>query len=115
MMEKKNNGPAKYTKESLQQEQRRLRLIIQQQEADLRGRVQKIPGELLYAGVDSVLPAVLTGKISNKILTISKNFVNKSIVKKANGNTSRLVTVAKQAGIFTLLKFGYNMLMKKKS
>jgi hypothetical protein len=103
-----------HTKENLQQEQRRLKGIIKQQEADLRQRVQKLPGELLYAGVDSVLPAVLTGTISNKILTAGKNFVNKSVIKKASGNTSRLVTAAKQAGVFTLLKIAYNAFIKKK-
>lgn len=106
--------PIIHTKESLQQEQRRLKLIIRQQEADLRQRVQKLPGEVLYAGVDAILPAALTGKISDKILTAGKNFVNKSLVKKASGNTSRLVTAAKQAGIFTLLKIGYNVFIKKK-
>ena len=81
-MKKSRSEPVIYTKESLQQEQRRLKLIIKQQEADLRQRVQKLPGEVLYAGVDAVLPAVLTGKISNKILTAGKNFVNKTIIKK---------------------------------
>ena len=111
---KKSSEPVIYTKESLQQEQRRLQLIIKQQEADLRQRVQKLPGELLYAGVDAVLPAALTGKISDKILNAGKNFINKSIVKKTSGNTSRLVMAAKQAGIFTLLKIGYNVFIKKK-
>jgi len=113
-MKKSRSEPVIYTKESLQQEQRRLKLIIRQQEADLRQRVQKLPGEVLYAGVDAVLPAVLTGKISDKILTAGKNFVNKTIVKKTSGNTSGLVTAAKQAGIFTLLKIGYNVFIKRK-
>jgi len=112
-MKKSTSEPVIYTKESLQQEQRRLKLIIKQQEADLRQRVQKLPGELLYAGVDAVLPTVLTGKISNKILTAGKNFVNNSIAKKTSGNTSRLVTAAKQAGVFTLIKIAYNAFIKK--
>ncbi len=111
---KRPNDPVVYTKESLQQEQRRLRMIIRQQEDDLRQRVQKLPGELLYAGADALLPAALTGKISNKILTAGKNFVNNSIVKKTSGNTSKMVMAAKQAGVFTLLKFAYNAFIKKK-
>ena len=114
MMTKKNNNPVHYTKETLQQEQRRLKLVIRQQEAELRQRVQKLPGELVYAGVDAVLPAALTGKISDTILTAGKNFINKSIVKKTNGNTSRLVTAAKQAGIFALLKLAYNAFIRKR-
>ncbi|MFT3933259.1 MAG: hypothetical protein QM726_06560 [Chitinophagaceae bacterium] len=111
---KSNKPSVKYTKESLQDEQRRLKLEIKQQEADLRQRVQKVPGELLYAGVDAVLPSVLTGKISDKILSAGRNFVNNSIVKKTSGNTSKLVTAAKQAGVFTLLKIAYNVFIRKK-
>jgi len=110
----KKTEPILYTKESLQQEQRRLKLVIKAQEKDLRQRVQKLPGELLYTSVDAVLPAMLTGKISHGILNAGRNFINKSIVKKTAGNTSKLVTAAKQAGLFTLLKVGYNMLIKKR-
>jgi hypothetical protein len=111
---KKNKDSILYTKESLQQEQRRLRLVIKDQEAALRQRVQQLPGELLYAGVDAVLPAAFAGKISDKILNAGRNFVNKSIVKKTNGNTSRLVAVAKQAGIFALLRIAYRAIIKRK-
>jgi len=114
-MTKKNSNAVHYTKETLQQEQRRLKLVIRQQETEIRQRVQKLPGELVCAGVDAVLPAALTGKISDKILTLGKNFINKSIVKKTNGNTSRLVTAAKQAGLVALLKFAYKAFIKKKA
>ncbi len=113
MMMKKTE-PILYTKESLQQEQRRLKQVIRQQEKDLRQRVQKLPGELVYAGVDAVLPPVLTGRITHGILNAGKNFINKSIVQKTAGNTSRLVTAAKQAGLITLLKFAYRVFIKKK-
>ena len=113
-MTSKKPEPVMYTKESLQQEQRRLKLIIKAQEKDLRQRVQKIPGELLYSSVDAVLPTMLTGKISHGILNAGRNFINKSIVKKTAGNTSKLVTAAKQAGLITLLKVGYNILIRKR-
>ncbi|MEO6314466.1 MAG: hypothetical protein ABIU63_10625 [Chitinophagaceae bacterium] len=114
MTTNKNAAAIIYTKESLQQEQRRLKQVIKQQETDLRQRVQKLPGELVYAGVDAVLPNVLTGKISDKILGAGRNFINNSIVRKTAGNTSRLVTAAKQAGIFTLVKLGYNIFIRKR-
>ncbi len=103
-----------YTRESIQLEQLRLKRIIKQQEEVLRQKVQKLPGELLYAGVDSLLPVGLSGKISDKILTAGKNFINRAVVKKTGGQTSRLVTAAKQAGIFTLLKMAYTAFIKKK-
>jgi hypothetical protein len=111
---KRNNETVTYTKETLQQEQRRLKQIIKRQEADLRQRVQKIPGELLYASVDAVLPSVLSGRVSDKILGAGRNFINKSIVQKTSGNTSKLVTAAKQAGVFTILKIAYNAFIRRK-
>ncbi|MES1222163.1 MAG: hypothetical protein ABUT20_42100 [Bacteroidota bacterium] len=109
-----NKEPSIRTREELQLEQRRLKLVIKEQEAALRERVQKLPGELVYASVDSILPAALTGKVSDKILTVGKNFINNSIVKKTGGHTSRLVTAAKQAGIFTALRLAYKIFIKKK-
>jgi hypothetical protein len=103
-----------YTRESLRLEQYRLKLAIKEQEAALRQRVQKFPGELLYAGADAILPAALTGKISNRILTAGKNFINSAIVKKTGGHTSRLVTIVKQVGLFALFKTVYRGVIKRK-
>jgi hypothetical protein len=114
MMSQPDKKTAPYTRESLQLEQSRLKLVIKDQETELRQRVQKLPGELLYAGVDAILPAALTGKISHKILNAGKNLVNRSIAKKTSGNTSRLVTAAKQAGVFALLKIAYRAFLKRK-
>ncbi len=102
-----------YTKETLQQEQRRLKQVIKQQETELRQQVQKLPGELFYAGVDAVVPTVLSGKITGSVLNAGRNFINNSVLKKTGGNTSKLVTAAKQAGVFTLLKIAYNAFIKK--
>ena len=111
---KSNRKEIMYTRESLQQEQARLKKLIREQETALRQRVQKMPGELFYAGVDAVIPGAFTGRISNTILNAARNLINKSIVNKGTGNTARLVAVAKQAGIFTLLKFAYNSFIRKK-
>ena len=112
-MKSNRNAPA-YTRESLQLEQYRLKQVIKEQEQQLRQRVQQLPGELFYAGVDAVIPGALTGSFTDKILRFARNFINKSIIKKNSGNTSRLVAVAKQAGIFTILKLAYNIFIRKK-
>jgi hypothetical protein len=112
-MKSNSNAPI-HTRESLQLEQYRLKRVIKEQEQQLRQRVQQLPGELVYAGVDAVLPGALTGSITEKILRYASNFINKSIIKKNSGHTSRLVALAKQAGIFTLLKLAYNIFIKKK-
>jgi len=113
MQKTMKHEPVIYTKETLQQEERRLKLLIKQQESELRQRVQKLPGELFYAGVDAVIPTVLSGKITGTVLNAGKNFINKSVLKKTDGNTSKLVTAAKQAGLFTLLKIAYSAFIKK--
>ena len=111
---KSNRMASIHTRESLQEEQARLKRVIKMQETELRQRVQKVPGELFYAGIDAVIPGALTGRISNMILNAGRNFINKSVVKKDAGNTARLVAVAKQAGLFTLLKFAYNSFIRRK-
>ena len=111
---KSNKEANHYTRQTLQEEQTRLKRVIKMQETELRQRVQKVPGELFYAGIDAVIPGALTGRISNMILNAGRNFINKSVVKKDAGNTARLVAVAKHAGLFTLLKFVYNSFIRKK-
>jgi len=111
---KSNRMASIHTRESLQEEQARLKCVIKMQETELRQRVQKVPGELFYAGIDAVIPGALTGRISDMILSAGRKFINKSVVKKDAGNTARLVAVAKQAGLFTLLKFVYNSFIRKK-
>ena len=111
---KNNRNAVPHTRESLQLEQYRLKQVIKEQELQLRQRVQQLPGELFYAGVDALIPSALTGSLTDKLLRFGRNFINKSVVKKNSGNTSRLVALAKQAGIFTLLKMAYNVFIRKK-
>jgi hypothetical protein len=101
--------------EDLRREQQRLRLIIKAQEQELRQRVQKVPGELFYSGVNSVLPAIVRGRVTATVLNAGRELINKSFVKKeGDGINTKLVTAAKQAGIFTILKIAFKAFMKKK-
>ena len=113
-MKQPRNEPILYTKESLQAEQRRLKALIKEQEADLRQRVHKLPGELFYAGAGAIVPTVLSGKISHSVLNAGRTLINKVVDGKTNSNTAKMVAVAKQAGLFTLLKIGFNAFMKRK-
>lgn len=112
MQQRKQRVP--YSRESLQQEQRRLQLVIKEQEAALRQRVQQLPGELLYAGVDAVLPVAITGKTSHAILSAARDFINKHLLKKTNGNTSTLVAMAKQAGLLTVLRIAWKAFYRRR-
>jgi hypothetical protein len=98
----------------LQREQRLLKGQIRQQEHELRQRVQQVPGELFYAGVNAVVPTVLSGKITNSVLNTGKAFINKAFVKKDGADNKGLVAAAKQVGLFTILKLAYRAFVSKK-
>ena len=101
--------------ETLQLAQQRLKVRIKEQEQELRKRIQQVPGELFYSGVNSVVPTIISGKITSAVIKAGKNLVDKAFVKKgAGGNNSKLITAAKQAGIFTLLKIAYKALVRNK-
>ena len=114
MMQKTSPNAVLYTKESLQAEQRRLLREIKAQETELRSRVRKVPGELFYAGADAIVPTLLSGKISHSVLNAGRSLINKVVDNKSGNDHSKLVTAAKQAGIFTLLKIAFNVFMKRK-
>jgi hypothetical protein len=113
-MKPNKTEPILYTKESLQAEQRQLKATIIAQEAALRQKVKVLPGELFYAGVGAIVPTILTGKISHTVLGAGRTLINKVVDNKTNANDSKLVALAKQAGLFTLLKIGFNAFMKRK-
>ncbi len=105
------------TLEDLQREQRRLKAIIRTQEKELRGRVKQLPGELVYAGVNAVVPTFLSGKITTSVLGFIKALVNKAFAKKEDGEKeggSPLLGAAGKMGLFALLKVAFNAFMRKK-
>ena len=112
---KKNDWSSIETIEDLQREQRRLKARIRVQEKDLRARVQQVPGELFYAGVNAVVPAFLSGKITSTALNFGKNLVDKLFAKKeGEEDNSKLVNSVKQMGLLTVVRFAFNAFMKKK-
>jgi hypothetical protein len=114
MMKPDKIEPVMYTKESLQAEQRRLKAIIRGQETALRQRVKSLPGEMFYAGANAIVPTMLSGKISHSVLNAGRSLINKVVDNTSKDNDSKLVAMAKQAGLFTLLKIGFNAFMKRK-
>jgi len=111
-----NNKPKIFTVSELQQEQRRLRKLIKVQEQELRAHVHRVPGELFYSGVNAVIPSFLEGKITRTVLNAGRSFLNNTVIKKgADGENHGLITAAKQAGLFTLLRVAYKAFMRKKS
>lgn len=99
----------------LQREQRRLRALIKTQEAELRDRVKEVPGELLAAGANAIVPRFLAGKMTANAITFLKNLVNKLFAKKEEGEKSPpLFGAALRTGLFAVLKMGFNAFMNRK-
>lgn len=109
-----NHKTALLTKEGLRDEQRRLTAAIKQQETELRSRAQQLPGELFYAGANAVVPAVLSGKISHKVFSAGRTLVNRLVNGKDAEKNNTALTMAKQAGLYTLAKMAFRAFMKRK-
>ena len=110
---KKKDEPL-YTRESLREEQIRLKRVIREQELALRQRLQQLPGEAFFAGVDAVIPPILTGKISNSVLGAGRTIINKAVNAKTKGNSNALAAMLKQAGLFSLAKFAYDSFVRRR-
>lgn len=100
--------------DDLQREQRRLKAKIRLQEAQLRDRVKQVPGELLAAGANAIVPRFLAGKITGSAIGLGKTLVNKLFAKDDGREGSPILGAAGKIGLFTLLKVGFNAFMKKK-
>ena len=101
--------------EDLQRETRRLRAKIKRQENELRDRVKQVPGELLAAGANAIVPGFLAGKITSNAIGFLKNLVNKLFSKNDDGQKgSPLFGAAAKMGLFTLLKVGFTAFMNRK-
>jgi hypothetical protein len=99
----------------LQREQHLLKMRIKEQEQELRKRVQQVPGELFYSGINAVLPTILSGKITSSVINLGKKLVDKAFVKKdGEANNAKLITAAKQAGIYTILKIAYKAFVRSR-
>lgn len=102
------------TFQSIRDEQFRLKLELKQQEAELRSRVKRLPGEIVYAGIDAILPKALGASFSDKLLNGAKKFINSAVVTKTGSRTAKIMAAAKRAGIFFIFKTLYQAFRSRK-
>jgi hypothetical protein len=101
--------------EDLIREQKKVKATLRIQEEDLRSRVRRVPGELFYSGLNSVIPPMLSGKITNTVLNTGKDWVNRYFSgQDPQKPDSKLMTAIKQVGIFSLLRFAFRAFIRKK-
>lgn len=86
--------------EELQLHQEATRLRIRDKEQQIRMKMQEVPGELFYSGIDNMLPNFLSGRVSSLALNAGKGVINHFFVKKAiTHGTPALLRLAKPSGL----------------
>lgn len=101
--------------EDLKKEQTSVRLRLQQKENELRRRMQQVPGELFYSGMDSVIPSILSGKVSSFALNAGKGLINNFFVRKAvTAGSLKLLSVARPSGILKKIRGVYKSIGRRK-
>ena len=101
--------------EDLQRELRGARIRIQEKEAALRNRVRQVPGELFYSSIDSIIPSMLTGKVSSFALNAGRGLINNFFVRKAvTAGSFKLLSYVKPSGVVKKGGRGLAAIFKKK-
>jgi len=112
----------------LRLEQKRVQMRIRIQEKQLKEHVKRLPGELVYTGIKTVVPTFLAGKLTNTALNGLRSGVNnlfdKGAKEKAEPSgiatviTSLLPTlfsgVIKQIGVGAALRLAFGLLNRNK-
>ena len=103
------------TLEDLKKEIQISQARISTQEMELRKRFQQVPGELFYSGMDSVIPNILTGKISSFALNAGKGLINNFFVRKAaTAGGLKLLNLVKPSGVLRKFQSIYKAIARKK-
>jgi hypothetical protein len=86
--------------DELRLHQEATRLKIRDKEQQIRMKMQEMPGELFYSGMDSVIPNFLSGKVSSMALSAGKGVINHFFVKKAlSQGGPAILKLAKPSGL----------------
>ncbi len=99
--------------DALKQEQSKVRQRIAYREDELKLKMYEIPAEVTAAGVNSFIPAILRGKVSESILKGGKKLINALLLPEDKRPTNILTKAAKTGGLIMILKKGFRLLLKK--
>lgn len=98
---------------SLQKEQALIKQRIESRENELKAKMYEIPAELVAGGVNSVIPRILRGKISNTVINGGKKILNSLLVPESKHNSNMLTYSVKNRGIFSAIKKGFKIFRGK--
>ncbi len=99
--------------DALKQEQSMVRQRLAYRENELKLKMYEIPAEVTAAGVNSFIPAILRGKVTERILNGGKKLINALLVPEDKRPSNMLTKAAKTGGLFMILKKGFRLLLKK--
>lgn len=101
--------------EELLLHQQATRLRIKDKEQQIRLKMQEVPGQLFYSGMDSVIPTFLSGKVSSFALNAGKGVINHFFVKRAiNQGAPGLLKLAKPSGLLKKISSVIRFVSKKR-
>lgn len=98
--------------EELREGRKSVKQRVVLQEKMLKDRLQELPGQLIYTGVKSVLPPLISGKITNSVLNGGKALVDHFFVKGGDKDKP-LLKVVKNVGFLTAVRWGVRLLLKR--
>jgi len=98
--------------EDLQAMQVMVKLRILEREKDLGKRIKQLPKETVKAATAAVVPSFLANKISGSGIGLVTGALGLLFNKKSSAKKN-IVSSAKNLGVFSLLRAGYNLWSKK--
>lgn len=113
-MQRKSNQHI-HSMEDLKKEQQAVRLRIGEQETALKNKLNQVPGELFYSGMDSMIPSFLSGRVSSFALNAGKGLINQFFVRKAiSSGGSKLLNIVKPSGILRKARLVLKAIVRRK-
>lgn len=99
--------------EALQREQFITRERLKTRQELLKNKMHEIPGELAVAGVNTFIPKILRGKVTNAALNGGKKLINNYFAPE-NGQARKLIGASvKGKGILSGIKSIFNLVRGK--
>lgn len=99
--------------DALRHEQNVVRQRLLQREEEIKLKLYEIPAEITAAGVNSFIPSILRGKVTESILNGGKKLINALLVPEEKRPANMIAKVAKTGGLIMVLKKGFRLLLKK--
>lgn len=109
-----NNSEHQFIKnlEDLQAMQVMVKLRVLEREKDLGKRLRQLPKETVKAATAAVVPSFLANKISGSGIGLVTGALG-LLFNRKSASKKNLVSSAKNLGVFSLLRAGYNFWRKK--